>query len=127
MRIALKKEIFDMLKKEGIWMLALFGLFLLIFKIAFFNESLMDIAKISVSIFWLYVIPGCAIMFHWHEKIGFIERAVAGTLIAAGLTGILSYYFGLAGINIKFHAVILPLIIILASLGIFLKNNKGSA
>jgi len=113
--IALKKKIFDLeeLKYLGI----LFLLVLIAFKIAFFKENLIVLVRSVVSIFWLFVIPGYFIMLYWKEKIGFIERIVVGMGMAAAIIGILSYYLSLAGLNLRFHFILLPLLsIILGSI-----------
>src|SRR3989338_2433872 len=81
--IALKKEFFDILKKE-----------------------------LMYALFWLFVIPGYFIMLYWQEKLDFIERFFAGIILSAAVIGISSYYFGLIGLNIKYHAVFMPLLMI---------------
>ena len=43
-----------------------------------------------------------------------MERFIIGISLAAGIIGVLSYYIGLIGLNIKYHAVLLPLAIIIA-------------
>jgi len=53
-------------------------------------------------------------MLYWEDKIEFMERFIIGISLAAGIIGVLSYYIGLIGLNIKYHAVLLPLAIIIA-------------
>src|SRR3989338_5740309 len=119
--IALKKEIFDLkeLKYPGI----LFLLALIAFKISFFRENSIILLRSVVAIFWLFVLPGYFIMLYWKNKLDFIERAVAGIGISAAIMGILSYYISLAGLNLRFHAIILPLIIVLQGLWLHPKNE----
>lgn len=121
--IALKKEIFDSFRKElnylGILLLAL----LIMFKIIFFNEDLFVAVKTVLSLFWLFVLPGYFVMFYWHEKLDFIERLVIGTALSAAATGAISYYLGLAGLNIKYHGIFLPLIIISVSAAVIMKKK----
>ena len=123
--IALKKEIFKEIAKELKYAVILFLLVLVIFKIAFYRESFAVLLKTVLSLFWLFVLPGCFITLYWKYKLDFIERAVAGTGISAAIIGILSYYISLAGLNLRFHAIILPLIIILAGVIINLKKSDG--
>lgn len=111
--IALRKEIFDLVKKETIYISVLFLLALVIFKIAFYKENVITLFRNVLSIFWLFVLPGYFIMLYWHEKLSFLERTIVGIVIAAGATGILSYYLGIIGLNIKFHVLLLPLLLIL--------------
>ena len=56
-------------------------------------------------------------MLYWEKKIDFIGRIIIGTALGVGLGGILSYYLGLFGVNVRFHAIILPLVLI--GIGIF--------
>jgi len=121
--IALKKEVFSDIIKESRYIGILFLLALIIFKIAFYKENFIVLLRNVLSLFWLFVLPGYFIMLYWKEKLGFIERMVVGIGIAAGMTGILSYYISLAGLNLRFHAIILPLIIIFAGVMINLKKS----
>ena len=122
--IALKKEILDKLKKELGYVGILFILFILIFKITFFKESLVVVFRMVISLFWMFILPGYALMFYWKNKLGFTERFIMGIALSTAIIGILSYYLGLIGINIKYHTIILPLIIILAGLFISLRKTK---
>ncbi len=114
--IALKKEAFELIKKELKYVFLLFLLAFIIFKIAFYKENIIILLRSVASIFWLFVLPGYFIMLYWNEKLDFIERIIIGIGFAAAIIGISSYYLGLAGLNIKFHAIILPPIIILAGI-----------
>ena len=55
-------------------------------------------------------------MIYLREKIDFIERFIIGIALAAGMIGIISYYVGLMGLNVKYHAIVLPLFLILIGL-----------
>ena len=112
----MKKEAFELIKKELLYLLIIFIIANVIFKIAFYKESLLILARNVISIFWLFVLPGYFITFYWRERLEFTERFVIGIVIAAGLIGIFSYYLGLAGFNIKYHVIVLPLAIIAAGL-----------
>ena len=112
----MRKEVFDTLKKEFQYIGLLFLLALVIFKAVFFKENLLGVFRTVLSIFWLFALPGYFIMLYWKEKLEFAERIVIGIALSAGATGILSYYIGLIGLNIRYHAVLLPLAIIIAGL-----------
>jgi len=114
--IVLKKEVFEHVKKELRYIGLMFLIVLISFKIAFYKENLIVLLRTVLSLFWLFVLPGYAIMLYWKEKLGFLERFVIGSILAAGLIGILSYYLGLIGLNIKYHTIIVPLIFILAGI-----------
>ena len=119
--IALKKEAFDLLKKEGLYVLYFFLISLLIFKIAFFNDSIVVTLRTVLSIFGLFVAPGYFIMLYWHEKLDFVQRMLVGVMLAAGLMGIISYYLGLTGLNIKFHTILLPMLTIISGFLLYRK------
>ena len=111
--IALKKEVFEHVKKELLYIGLMFLIVLIAFKIAFYKENLAVLLRSVLSLFWLFALPGYFIMLYWKEKLGFTERFIIGTALAAGVIGILSYYLGLLGLNIKYHTIILPLVLIL--------------
>ncbi|MBL7147611.1 MAG: hypothetical protein ISS82_02190 [Nanoarchaeota archaeon] len=118
----MKKEVFEKIKNESMYLSMIFIIFLILFKIIFFKENLMVIFKTVISIFWLFIIPGYFILFYWDEKLGFTERLIIGIALSAAVIGILSYYLGIIGLNIKYHTIILPLILIL--IGIFINFKR---
>ncbi len=119
----MKKEVFNLIKKEFQYIGILFLLSLVIFKIAFFKENFIVLLRNVLSLFWLFVLPGYSIMLYWREKINFLERIVVGIALSAATIGIFSYYIGLLGLNIKFHTVLLPLVLILVGLYLVLKKK----
>jgi uncharacterized membrane protein len=123
--IALKKEVFELVKKELKYIGILFLLVLIIFKIAFFKENLVVLFRSVISLFWLFVLPGYFIMLYWKEKLKFLERFIIGIALSAAIIGMSSYYLGLIGLNIKYHAIILPPILILIGATINLRNRKA--
>ena len=109
----MKKEVFEIIKKESGYIGIAFLIALVIFKIAFFKEDITVLLRNVLSLFWLFALPGYFIMLYWKEHLNFIERFVIGVAIAAAIIGIFSYYLGLIGLNIKYHSIVLPLILIL--------------
>ena len=109
----MNKEIFNAIKKEMRYVGLLFIAGLVMFKIVFFNENLIVVFRAVLSLFWLFVLPGYFLMLYWKENLEFIERFVIGAALSAGMIGVSSYYFGLFGLNLKYHAVLLPLVFIL--------------
>ena len=118
----MKKEVFELVKKELRYIGILFLLVLIIFKIAFFKEDIFVLFRNVLSLFWLFALPGYFIMLYWEKELGFTERFVIGIAISAAIIGIFSYYLGLIGLNIKYHAIILPLILIL--IGVIINFRK---
>lgn len=121
--IALRKEIFDLIRKESIYIGIMFIATLAIFKIAFYRENLTILFRFVFSLFWLFALPGYFAMLYWHEKLDFVERFVVGTALSAGLTGAFSYYLGLFGLHIKYHTFTLPVAIIIVGLFAAIKKK----
>ena len=118
----MKKEIFELIKKESKPLAIAFALVFAVIKIAFFRENFYSSLRILIAAGYMFLLPGYFIMIYWHEKIRFAERLAIGSLISAGSLGILSYYFGVLGINLKYHYIILPLALI--ALGCFMSRNR---
>ena len=119
--IVLSKEIFNFLKKESVYLGAVFLVLLLILKIVFFKEDFTVLIRYAASLFWLFILPGYFAMLYYREKIEFMERIVIGFAVSAAVIGVFSYYIGLIGLNIKYHTFLLPLILIIA--GIFFASK----
>ncbi|MBI2101441.1 hypothetical protein HYT53_02420 [Candidatus Woesearchaeota archaeon] len=111
-----------MMRKELAKLGILFLLFILIFKIIYFNESFFVVFRAVIAIFWMFALPGYFLMLYWHEKLEFLERLIAGIALSAAVIGISSYYAGLIGLNIKYHTIILPAVLIV--LGIIINFRK---
>ena len=118
----MKKEVFELVKRESGYIGILFLIVLLIFKIAFFKENFLVLFRNVLALFWLFALPGYFIMLYWKEKLEFIERIVIGIALSAGMVGIFSYYLGLMGLNIKYHVILLPSAII--AIGLITAINK---
>ena len=98
----------EKLKKEAVCMAVLFAVTLAIFQAVFYKENILTTARTVASVFWLFVLPGFSIMYLWHDKLDFLQRTVAGTVLATAITGIIGYNASLLGLHIRYHAVILP-------------------
>jgi uncharacterized membrane protein len=106
----LDKEILIKLKKESLWLLVLLAVSLILFKIVFYKESILVILKTTLSLYWLFVLPGFALMYYWEKKLGFAERFVIGIFIQAAIVGIMSYYLGLLGLHVKYSGIVIPVL-----------------
>ena len=123
----MNKEAFNSIKEESKYIGILFIAALIIFKIVYFKESFVVLLKIVASLFWLFVIPGYFAMLFWKEKLEFAERFVIGVLVSAAIIGIFSYYIGLIGLNIKYHAFVLPILISITGLVAAMKKKANSS
>ena len=107
------KQIFDKIKQELLYLLILLVISIIALKIVFYKESLGIIIRLVLSFFWVFILPGFSLMFYWEDKLSFTERLVIGVGVSAAIIGIISYYLGLLGLNIKYHTIIIPLILII--------------
>lgn len=121
--IALKKEVFEALRKEFAYIGLLFLTAITMLKIVYFKESLVVVLRLGLTLFWLFVLPGYSIMLYWSERLEFMERFVIGVALSAAIIGIASYYFGLLGLDIKYHAVLLPSIVSIFGLLLFYRKK----
>ena len=119
---ALKKEVFDFIGKELKYIGIALALVFVALKVTFYKESLLVVLRTSVSLFWLFILPGYSLMLYWREKLQFLERLVIGIALSAAVIGIVSYYLGLAGLHIKYHTVLLPALLIVIGIFINLKE-----
>lgn len=119
----LNKHLSDKLKKEFGIIGVLFIVFLIVFKILFYKESFFVVVKTVFGLFWLFALPGFALMYYWHDKLDFLERLVIGVVFGAALVGSLSYYLGLLGLHAKYHGIILPLALLIVALIIVWKKT----
>ena len=95
---------------------------IIIFQLLFFRENVITTARTVLSLYWLFILPGFAVMYYWHDKLDFLERLVIGSVLGIAVIGIASYYIGLAGLHVKYHFVI-PLITIGIS-AFFVRKKK---
>ncbi|MBI2655695.1 hypothetical protein HYX06_04720 [Candidatus Woesearchaeota archaeon] len=123
----MNKEAFNSIKEESKYIGILFIAAWIIFKIIYFKESFIVLLKIVASLFWLFAVPGYFAMIYWKEKLEFAERFVIGILLSAAIMGIFSYYFGLMGLNMRYHGFILPPVIIIIGLIAAMKKKASSS
>lgn len=108
----MKKETFDLLKKELLIIGLLFIVVFIAFKIIFLQESFFVVLRTVFAIFWLFVLPGYFVMFYWKEELKLFERLIIGIAVGTAVIGLSSYYIGLLGLHIKYHTVVLPIVLI---------------
>ena len=123
--IALNKEVFNFIKEESKYIGIVFIAALVIFQSIYYKENFLVVLRIIASLFWLFAIPGYFAMLYWKEKLEFTERLIVGIALSAALIGIFSYYLGLMGLNLKYHAFLLPLMIIIIGLIAVMKKKAS--
>ena len=92
---------------------------LVLMQVLFYKEGFFVNLRVTVGLFWLFVLPGIAVMHYWHEKMGFLSRLLIGIAVSVSVLGIGSYYLGLLGVNIKYHSFIFPPVMMLT--GIYMR------
>jgi hypothetical protein len=122
---ALKKAIShlaDNLKKEAVYLLIILAAMIVLLKAGFYKEGMLDLIRISMVLFLQFVAPGYLLTLRFSNKLDFLERTVPGTLFSMLATGLVSYYFGIMGLNVRFHTILIP--VLLGLLGILLLRFK---
>ena len=114
------KEEFKEVKKELMILAALLIAIAIVFKIIYYNESIVVVLRTVLAIFWLFVIPGYFFMLNWRSHLGLPERLVVGSALSAGLVGIVSYYAGIIGIGVSWHWALAPFVLIIIGIFLFL-------
>ncbi len=120
-------DVLPALRKEIKYLAAAFAAAIIIFKIAYYREGLLEIIKAAASVMWLFVLPGYAMTLYWKENLGVLERLFAGTVTAFAISGIASYYLGIAGLKIQYQTILLPAALIMASLLACARPGKAKA
>ena len=119
----LKKELADELKPLIIG----FAVAVAMLQIAYYKENFATTLRTAASVYWLFVIPGYAVMLHWKEQLGIMERFAFGTVSSMVIVGVASYYLGLIGLKLQNQTLLLPAAIIVIALSVSLKfsGQKG--
>lgn len=111
-------------KDELMNLSALFLAVLIILKIIFYKQDLVTIIKTTFSLFWLFVLPGFALMYYWKENLDFITRLIAGTVLGISVVIVVGYNLGILGISLTIQAVIIPVLCIAIALFLFSKKKS---
>jgi len=115
----------DKLKQELAFLIILVVISIILFKVLFYKETLIIILRTILSIFWLFILPGYAIMFYWNSELIFLERLIIGAVAGIAIIGVVGYNLGLLGLSIIYSAILLPLVTVaLASFIIWKKSIK---
>ncbi|MDP7506795.1 MAG: hypothetical protein QF362_05145 [Candidatus Woesearchaeota archaeon] len=113
----------DLIKKEAVSLVYILLAGIVILKILFYNEDFPTILRTLLAFFWLFILPGFSLMYYWEDKLNFMERFLIGVAVSAAIIGTCSYYFGLIGLNIKYHGILLPLLLLTIGSIIIIKNK----
>jgi hypothetical protein len=92
-----------------------FAVMFVIFSAAFHKSGMFLALKLTLGLYWLFILPGFFLLLAYEKKLSFFERLVAGTVIGAVLMTVFGYYIGIIfALNIKYYPWFLPPIFIIA-------------
>ncbi|MFH1399646.1 MAG: hypothetical protein ABIG95_06055 [Candidatus Woesearchaeota archaeon] len=84
----------------------------------FNKESMASLVWVFFSLIYMFVLPGYIIGMHFSSDSG-LENFVGGLCLAIGLTGLLGVLLGWMDVHVKWHAVIIPSLLVLASVAVY--------
>jgi len=118
------KQLLEKIREEGLYLGIMFVTCLIVFKVIFYREDMVSIIRTVFSLFYMILLPGYFIMIYWIDDIDFKERIVLSVVVGTIIVGLISYYVGIIGLNVKYHVIPIPLIVIVISFLLNAKLNK---
>lgn len=119
-------KLIQKVKEESIQIGILFLVFFIVFKIFFMKSNIVLVFRTLFAIFWLSVIPGFYLMYYFVEKINFIERLIAGTILGFAISGLFGYNLGWMGIKVNLQVILVPIAALIVAGIIILRKNSTS-
>ena len=110
---ALDKDVVSMIKKECLYLIYIVLGLIILLKIIFYNESFLVTTRIAALVWWMFILPGWSLMLYWQSKLDFLERVVIGAGIGIAVFGVVGYNLSILGLDLKYHSVIIPLVMLL--------------
>lgn len=123
MKIKIDKEI--LLGHLKRWLFLIIITFISL-QIIFYKESPIVTLRYLFSLLYLYTLPGFFIVDLLAKKLKFTEKIVVGTGFGFGMTSVLAYYAGILGLGFFVQVILIPLLIIAASLFLRFKIFKDN-
>ena len=114
---------YSKLKSEAIRLSAVLLALVIIIKIVFYKQDIVTTTRTALALFWMFVLPGYALLYYWKDRLDFGERIVIGIATAAAVIAIASYYMGLLGLPVSLHGIVLP-VVMLAAAYLIMKRKK---
>ena len=107
------KDVVSMIKKECLYLIYIVLGLIILLKIIFYNESFLVTTRIAALLWWMFILPGWSLMLYWQSKLDFLERVVIGAGIGIAVFGVVGYNLSILGLDLKYHSVIIPLVMLL--------------
>lgn len=125
MNTALSNKAMFQFKSDLISLVILLISLLIIFKIVLYKEDTLFLFIAILKYFYSVIIPGLFVSLYLHRKLNFISRLILGSVFMIAIVSILSYYFGLLGLHVKYHPYILPPLVIVLGIFVSIRNRKS--
>jgi uncharacterized membrane protein len=122
-----KTELSKKIAKEFAYLAVIYFIAIVVMKIVFFKENFLVVIRIVSSFYWLFILPGFAFMYIWHDKIDFLERFIISVAVSAVIVSVPSYYISLLGLHAKYHIFLIPAACILISSAVVWRINRIKA
>jgi hypothetical protein len=118
------------LKVESKVLLVILAFLFIALQVVFFRENTAVVARLALALGWLFILPGYALLLFIHRTLSLAVRLGIGFCCAVAAYGLLSYYFGILGLHVRFHWLLIPLILLVlgASLSLIVEKkykNEG--
>lgn len=105
--------------REGGYLLAVLLYCYSLLQLTFYKESLLFILGFTWKAYYLFFLPGYCLLLHKRETVGFPVRLIIGGALGTALLLISSYYLGILGLHLRYHAYVLPPAFILLGLALY--------
>jgi len=113
-------EVKNKLLKELKYLVLIFIVMLVFFKLHYNKESMVILIKLAIAHFYLFIIPGYALMLYYFDELEFFERFFIGLGIGYGVQPVLLYLINVViEVNVLRYNKVISLIMILIGIAIF--------
>jgi len=96
-----------------------FAILVILTKLIFFNDTVLDVLIMISGFYWLFVIPGFLIMRSFNRLYSFNIRFLIGIAVGIVCYSVCSFYLGLLGVEVASHWFKLPLFFDIVGIGLY--------
>ena len=115
------------MKDDAIVVIAAYFILIILLKAAFYQEPLLSVIRIVASLYWLFLLPGMALSYFFFRDVTAVERIIISFIMGAACVGLILYFSGLLGVNLKYMSWLGPILVIgIAGYLIFRREKKES-
>ena len=95
--------------EEGKVLSALFLVVFIVLKIVFHSTSLFTVLKLTLGLFWLFILPGYFLLYAL-PSLSLIERTIMSFILGTAFYGAIGYNLGLIGVPFSVQVYVVPLL-----------------